>query len=131
MSELTFDDVATNAASTLLENDMDAYLFPVGNVVTSELVSSELEKLESTGRMMAVVHILLEAHRALDQGLLDDEDHEQNKLSVEHGDRILSSFPWGTTSELPSVELDESYKRVWLITESDRSATTILFPEEY
>ena len=131
MSELTFDDVATHAASTLLGDDVDEYPFRLGDVVTSELVSSELEKLESTGRMMAVVHILLEAHRALDQGLLDDEDHEQNKLSVEYGYRILSSFPWITTSQLSSSRLNDSYKRVWIITEADRSVTTILFPEEY
>ena len=52
-------------------------------------------------------------------GDLDDEDKKENDLSVKEGFRILSAY-----------ELETAVK-VWLITEWDRSVTTILLPDEY
>ena len=49
---------------------------------------------------------------------LDAQDHRENERSLKHGWRILSSYPVGE-------------KRVYIITEADRSYTTILLPEEY
>ncbi|MDN7586624.1 hypothetical protein [Burkholderia seminalis] len=51
-------------------------------------------------------------------GDVPPEDAAANERAVEHGARILSSY------EIVG-------KRVWLITEADRSVTTLLFPEEY
>ena len=62
---------------------------------------------------------LLLRHVTGDWGQLDDEDKQQNELSVEHGYRILSAY-----------ELENAI-RIWVITEADRSATTILLPSEY
>jgi hypothetical protein len=42
----------------------------------------------------------------------------ENESSLRHGWRILSSYPVGES-------------RIWIITEADRSVTTILLPEEY
>ena len=47
------------------------------------------------------------------------EYKKENELSVKEGFRILSAY-----------ELETSVK-VWVITEWDRSVTTILLPEEY
>ena len=52
-------------------------------------------------------------------GDLCDEDKEENELSVEQGFRILSAYELHTGA------------KVWVITEADRSATTILLPDEY
>lgn len=62
---------------------------------------------------------LLKQHITGDWGDLDAEDKAENELSVREGFRILSAYtlPDGT--------------KVWVITEADRSATTILLPEEY
>jgi hypothetical protein len=54
-----------------------------------------------------------------DWGDLEDEDKKENNFSVELGFRILSVY-----------ELETGGK-VWVITEYDRSVTTILLPEEY
>lgn len=62
---------------------------------------------------------LLLRHVTGDWGELDDEDKKENELSVEQGFRILSAY-----------QLETGVK-VWVITEADRSATTILLPEEY
>lgn len=61
----------------------------------------------------------LSRHASGDWGELCDEDKATNERAVDHGLRILSAYRTGK---------DE---RLWVITEADRSATTILLPEEY
>jgi hypothetical protein len=58
-------------------------------------------------------------HAAGDWGELDDFDKQQNDLAVKEGCRILSAY---NTNEGVWI---------WIITEADRSATTVLLPEEY
>jgi hypothetical protein len=60
----------------------------------------------------------LTRHATGDWGELDDHDRKENALSLRHGWRVLSSYAVGE-------------KRIWVITEGDRSVTTILLPEEY
>lgn len=62
---------------------------------------------------------LLIRHIRGDWGDLAESDRQQNELSVDAGLRILSSFV------LPNQQT------VWLITEWDRSSTTILLPGDY
>lgn len=61
----------------------------------------------------------LSRHASGDWGEVDDEDQEANKRAVDNGVRILSAYRTGKG------------ERLWVITEADRSATTILLPEEY
>ena len=58
-------------------------------------------------------------HAAGDRGELSDADVKENELSLEKGRSLLSRYE--TTKGEP----------VWIITEADRSATTILLPIEY
>jgi hypothetical protein len=60
----------------------------------------------------------LDRHASGDWGDLEEEDRRENELSLRNGWRIFSSYPVGG-------------KTVWIITEADRSVTTILLPEEY
>ena len=62
---------------------------------------------------------LLLRHVTGDWGDLEDEDKKENELSVREGFRILSSYNLETGA------------KVWIITEWDRSVTTVLLPEEY
>ena len=59
-------------------------------------------------------------HLALDPGDLSPEDIAENELSVREGFRILSAY-----------RLSDGKTKIWLITEADRSSTTVLLPEEY
>jgi hypothetical protein len=61
----------------------------------------------------------LQRHLNHDWGDLDDEDKKENDYSVVHGFRILSAYPL------------KDGTRIWIITEADRSSTTILLPSEY
>jgi hypothetical protein len=61
---------------------------------------------------------LLARHATGDWGELCAFDRQQNDIAVREGYRVLSSYPVGS-------------ERVWVITEADRSVTTILLPEDY
>lgn len=54
-----------------------------------------------------------------DWGELSPEDIAENELSLREGFRLLSAYSLRDGS------------RIWVITEADRSATTILLPDEY
>jgi hypothetical protein len=61
---------------------------------------------------------LLDRHVAGDWGDVPAEDARENEFSIEHGFRIMSAYRMAG-------------RRLWIITEWDRSATTLLLPEEY
>lgn len=61
----------------------------------------------------------LRRHALADWGELDDEDWARNDLALVEGARLLSAY-----------RLRDS-TRLWIITEWDRSQTTLLLPEEY
>ena len=63
--------------------------------------------------------VLLARHVAGDWGDLCEEDRQENEVSVENGWRVFSAYTLTTGV------------KVWIITEADRSATTILLPLEY
>jgi hypothetical protein len=60
----------------------------------------------------------LARHASGDWGELCAFDRRQNEIALRDGYRIFSSYPVGREC-------------VWIITEADRSVTTILLPEEY
>lgn len=63
---------------------------------------------------------LLERHLSGDWGDLLPADQKKNNAGVNTGDRLLSSYPVADPDD-----------RVWLITEGDRSVTTIMLPDDY
>jgi len=61
----------------------------------------------------------LRRHMSGDWGELSEDDRRENQLSLEQGFRLLSNYQTGKGQQL------------WIITEADRSATTVLLPSEY
>ena len=88
-------------------------LFELGQVVATPGALACLEKFG-----MAAIE-LLRRHQSGDWGVLTADDKESNAQSVERGLRILSSYPL------------QGEERIWVITEADRSVTTLLLPDEY
>ena len=88
-------------------------LFDLGQVVGTP---GALQALRVAEQLPAE---LLTRHVTGDWGDLPDEDKKENELSVEKGFRIFSAYKLQTCV------------KVWVITEADRSATTILLPVEY
>ena len=86
--------------------------FPLGRILATP---GALEALREAGQDPLR---FLSRHASGDWGDLDAHDRRENGLALEHGRRLLSSYPVGEG-------------RVWVITEADRSYTTLLLPEEY
>ena len=87
-------------------------IFELGRVVASAAVAHFVDEFSLD------VTPLLRRHHAGDWGEVGKDDWESNEAGLEHGGRLLSAY-------------DLSGHRVWVITEADRSATTILFPDDY
>jgi len=58
-------------------------------------------------------------HKHGDWGELPEEDLRENEWPLQHGARLFSAYKTRTDEKL------------WVITEWDRSVTTLLLPEEY
>jgi hypothetical protein len=83
-----------------------------------------LGQLEATPRALEVFKEgsywpYVARHGQGDWGDISQEDKAENELSLKCGFRLLSAYT------LPGG------KRIWIITEADRSATTIWTPEDY
>lgn len=88
-------------------------LFPLGQTLATP---GALVVMQGLGISPAA---LLGRHRRGDWGNLDAEDKQRNDSALVDGSRIFSAYQVAETV------------RLWIITEADRSATTILLPEEY
>lgn len=58
-------------------------------------------------------------HATGDWGTLDEHDRQENERALRHGGRLFSAYE------------SSSGQKFWVITESDRSVTTLLLPEDY
>ena len=89
-------------------------LFKLGQVVATPGAIALLEHHET----LLTPNSILFRHVSGDDGDVCEEDKQVNKHAIEHGFRILSSYP-------------VNGETIWIITEADRSSTTILLPSEY
>lgn len=88
-------------------------LFPVGQCVATP---GALNALAAAGQ---TAETFLDRHICGDWGEVDAEDQQANQDALVRRERLLSAYR--TSAGV----------RIWVITEADRSATTILLPEEY
>lgn len=88
--------------------------FPMGQIVATTGVN---ELLRNDSSLLPLLNALVNRHNAGDWGTVCAEDKAENDFAVKNGLRILSSYILGDA-------------KIWIITESDRSVTTILFPNE-
>ena len=61
----------------------------------------------------------LQRHQAGDWGDVDEHDWKENELSLGQGFRLFSVYH------------TQARVKFWIITEADRTSTTVLLPEEY
>ncbi len=90
-----------------------AQSFPLGRTLATP---GALETLETLGIEPST---LLDRHLDCDWSDMCEEDQTSNREALTNGSRIFSSY------------LLPQDTKIWVITEADRSATTILLPSEY
>lgn len=92
-------------------------LFPLGRITATP---GALALMRANYTEYAEVALLqfLNYHQSGDWGAVDADDARLNDLAVRDGARVLSAYTVGDG-------------KVWVITEADRSSTTVLLPEDY
>ncbi|MDR0215488.1 MAG: type I restriction endonuclease subunit M [Comamonas sp.] len=109
---------------TLMSN---APRFALGQIVATP---GAIELLEQTGFSALA---LISRHVHGDWGDCCDEDNATNELSVQQHMRVMSVYRLVDAETLLQTPQDKrsSLPMVWIITEADRSVTTLLLPEDY
>ena len=89
--------------------------FNLGQAVMTRGIANEMEQSKEFAEF---VQLSFYRHSVGDWGDLGEEDKQANENALENGDRLFSAYIKGDW-------------KIWIITEWDRSYTTILFPSEY
>lgn len=110
MTKSTQDNNGNNYRYAFVRN---VPLFPVGRTVATPGASTLLDHAGVNASA------LLARHQRGDFGDIDEADRVANVNAVRYQARILFAYVLGRGI------------RVWIISEADRSATTLLLPEEY
>lgn len=90
---------------------MSSIKFAMGQVV---ITASAKDVLHPEDVNHALAH-----HASGDWGDLDEHDRHENDVSLNQSLRLFSVYH------------DRDSRKFWIITEADRSATTILLPDDY
>ena len=108
-----------NGPGPQMESGFEVLLLPPGRFELGQIVATPgaLEALDAARISPAE---LIGRHVMGDWGTVDTEDWRANDRALLEGTRLLSAY-----------ELPRTGETVWVITEWDRSATTILAPSEY
>jgi len=85
--------------------------FPLGRIVATSNAATTLSQSD--------ILTALSRHAKCDWGDLCDDDKLMNELALADGTRLVSSYT------------DAKGTKFWIITEADRTETTILLPEDY
>lgn len=102
--------VNANANHEDAQPDEPARKFALGQLL---ITRSAAERLPVVAITMA-----LRRHAACDWGDVDQHDWASNEAALQDGARLLSAYHCGDI-------------KFWIITEADRSVTTVLLPEDY
>jgi hypothetical protein len=86
--------------------------FPLGQLA---ITHGALEKLSAKE-----IQLALNRHATGDWGELPEEDVRENQRALAHGSQLFSAY-----------RSDDGGTRFYVITEANRSVTTVLLPEEY
>lgn len=85
--------------------------FPLGRIVVTTHATEEISPIDIiTG---------LARHESGDWGEIDEEDRKENEFSLAEGFRLMSVYTAANGTKF------------WIITEWDRSITTVLLPDDY
>jgi hypothetical protein len=88
-------------------------LFPLGQLVATPGALAALTTAGQTPLEFVAQHVRGQ------WGELSDDDWKENNFALTRGLRLLSAYTL------------KSGERLWIITEADRSVTTLLLPDEY
>lgn len=89
-------------------------MFELGLLLVTNGINDKLDSV----RFSKEITVALQRFTNADWGEMNPEDSEANNEALRNGERLFAAY-------------ETSEGKIWIITEADRSATTILFPNEY
>lgn len=95
----------------MIPQGVPVVLFPLGQLVATPNALTHLSQED----ILTAIH----RHQAGDWGDLSEEDRQENAFSLQKGFRLLSVYH------------SAQGVKFYIITEADRSVTTVLLPEDY
>lgn len=95
---------------------MKSTKFELGRVVSTSGVAS---RIQSDHSFAAFCCSSLDRHSSGDWGDMCKADKKANDDALVNGGRLFSAYE------------SKDFPKIWIITEADNSATTILYPDEY
>ena len=98
------------------------YTFSFGTILMTATISRQVNLSPAFSHF---VHRCVQRHLRKDWGDANHHDKECNDLALSYGNRIISVY------NLPNNFKMHSQSKIWIITEANRSSTTILFPSDY
>ena len=100
--------------------------FEGGRLLLSSGVSKTVAQEGGSKTFVKFIINSLDRHFSGDWGDMSADDKQENEFSLDKYLRIFSAY-------IIPDRLDKgvAQEKIWIITEADRSATTVLFPEEY
>lgn len=99
----------------MLNNTRKLQPFTLGRLLMTANIQSLIEESQLTNEF---IFDSLKRHVHGDWGSLSEDDKLENENALKTGCRILSAYQ---CNEI----------KIWIITEADRSATTVLLPSDY
>lgn len=98
----------------------DEFIFLPVAIPSAKIALGRIVMTANAYRQLPAVAVVkaLHRHAAGDWGEVCDDDRKENELSLKEGFRLLSVYGAGEG-------------RFWIITEADRSVTTVLLPQDY
>lgn len=99
-----------------------AKTFEIGKVVATRRV---WDLMTENQQFHDFVSGCLSRYILYDWGDTCAEDWKSNNEAALHGERVMAVY------NIPEDMESEFEERLWIITERDRSATTLLFPSDY
>ena len=91
-------------------------LFPLGSCYITPGIQTLIEEFQFN------INDLMTRHQSGDWGDLCKDDKKENDFALKNTLRIFSSY---------LITLNNESIKIWIITEADRSSTTVLLPSEY
>ena len=91
-------------------------LFPLGRIVSTRSV---FQDMQDNAEFKNHCSECLSKHALGKWGNVSDHDSKENDDALKQNLRLFSVYDSGR------------WKKIWIITEADRSSTTILYPEDY
>lgn len=95
-----------------MKNETQNFRFDLGDLLSTKGADALMRSVNHSPLWY------LARHRRGDWGELSSDDVQANEVALQLGGRILSAYQIGE-------------QRLWIITEADRTSTTLLLPNEY